>query len=72
MSKAPWFYEYDGMDGSFMFNREPQEKVYGKEYGPFKTFREAKRDLINRINGDIRELKLTLSNAREARATDGD
>ena len=53
---------------SFEFYKESKGgKVYGIEHGPFRTFSEAKKDLIDHIKSDVDEVRMTLAYAREAR-----
>lgn len=69
-TKGPWFYSYDGLDGHFRFYREPQgHKAYGLEEGPFKSFSEAKKHLLEKARHDVMEARMTVASIRDYKAT---
>lgn len=72
--KREFYYSWDGIDGSLEFfaGIPHHGNIYGKRYGPFSTFAQARQDLIARIKSDISELKLSLWEARNAKAPEVD
>lgn len=66
-TQGPWYYSYEGIQGSFEFYREARGIVDGLEYGPFPTFQIAKQGLIEKIKSDLEEVKMTLFEARKAK-----